>query len=369
MSMQDPKVTVLMPVYNGEKYLRDAVLSILNQTFKDFEFLIINDGSTDNSLAILKTFQDSRVRVVNNDMNLQLPATLNKGLELARGTYIARMDCDDISLPERLARQVECLDANPDFGLCSTDIVSINAQGQVIDIPKDKIKGVPVEWRFFWENPIKHPTVMLRRSILADHNLTYRDIFAEDFDLWCRLALITRLRKLDYPLLHYRMAPESIFHSNPTPHFRQAILSSRTLAAAISKTTCPACQDDLTRFKSGIGQKPAVFELSGVLQWVEILLARAKDYWNWTEAEYRLARLDAQDRLYRYLKHFPEHYFQSYFKIWGVGKNRKPEPVHVHYLYCFVKKKFKKTVKRLIKKLIKKPLKRLKKRLRPKPHH
>ncbi len=364
MSMDNPKVTVLMPVYNGEKYLRDAVLSILNQTFMDFEFLVINDGSTDKSLDLLKSFHDPRIRLVNNEINLRLPATLNKGLRLARGTYIARMDCDDISLPERLARQVEYLDANPDVGLCSTDIYSMNVHGQVIDMPKDKIKGVPVEWRLFWENPIKHPTAMLRRRILADSNLAYRDVFAEDFVLWCRLALVTKIQKLDYPLLLYRMAPGSIFHSNPAPHFVQAITASRALASIIGKTDCPAFHDDLTTFKSAMGEKPKVFQLKWILTWVEFLLASSKAYWNWTESEHRLARLDAQKRLYKYLKHFPTYYFQYYLAIFTLGQNRRPEYIHLQYFYSFTKKRIKKIAKRLLKRLIKRPLKRLIKRIR-----
>ena len=96
----NPKVTVFMPVYNGEKYLREAIDSILNQTFTDFEFLIINDGSTDSSVEIINSYDDSRIRLIHNEKNLKLVATLNKGLDLARGKYIARMDCDDISLPD-----------------------------------------------------------------------------------------------------------------------------------------------------------------------------------------------------------------------------------------------------------------------------
>jgi len=98
MSLENPKVTVLMPVYNGEQYLREAIESILTQSFTDFEFLIINDGSTDSSVEIIESYDDPRIRLIHNEANLKLVATLNKGVDLARGEYIARMDCDDISL-------------------------------------------------------------------------------------------------------------------------------------------------------------------------------------------------------------------------------------------------------------------------------
>jgi glycosyltransferase involved in cell wall biosynthesis len=106
------KISILMPVYNGEKYLREAIDSILNQTFTDFEFLIVDDGSTDNSVEIINSYQNSRINLVKNDKNEGLVYTLNRGLSLAKGEYIARMDCDDISLPERLKKQIDFLDSN-----------------------------------------------------------------------------------------------------------------------------------------------------------------------------------------------------------------------------------------------------------------
>ena len=116
----NPKVTVLMPVYNGEKYLKEAITSILLQTFDDFEFLIINDGSSDASVDIIQSFRDPRIRLVHNDTNIGLIATLNKGLKLAHGKYVARMDQDDISLPRRLEKQTYFMDNNPDVGVCGT---------------------------------------------------------------------------------------------------------------------------------------------------------------------------------------------------------------------------------------------------------
>ena len=110
--MENPRVTALMSVFNGDKYLSEALESILNQTFTNFEFLIINDGSNDRTEDILKSYDDVRIRIINNDNNMGLAKSLNKGLRIARGEYIARMDADDISLPTRLARQVEFLDKN-----------------------------------------------------------------------------------------------------------------------------------------------------------------------------------------------------------------------------------------------------------------
>src|SRR3990167_9325600 len=116
----NPLVTVLMPVYNGKKYLKEAIESVLNQTFRDFEFLIIDDGSTDKSAEIIKSFNDARIRLERNVTNLGLIKTLNNGLTLSRGKYIARMDCDDISLPKRLSVQVNFMEKHPEIGICGS---------------------------------------------------------------------------------------------------------------------------------------------------------------------------------------------------------------------------------------------------------
>ena len=109
-----------MTVHNGEKHLSEAIDGILNQTFKDFEFLVIDDGSTDGSADIIQSYKDVRIRFISNGKNLSVPVSLNMGLNLARGEYIARMDCDDISLPQRLEKQVQFMDANPEVGVCGT---------------------------------------------------------------------------------------------------------------------------------------------------------------------------------------------------------------------------------------------------------
>ena len=114
--MKNPLVSILMPVYNSEKYLREAIKSILNQTFTNFELIIINDGSTDNSLKIIKSFKDNRIKIIKNKGNLGLIKTLNKGIDLAQGKYIARMDADDIAMPKRLEKQIAFFNENPDYG-------------------------------------------------------------------------------------------------------------------------------------------------------------------------------------------------------------------------------------------------------------
>lgn len=198
-------VTVLMPVYNGEKYIRESIDSVLAQTYTDFEFLIINDGSTDDSAEIVESYKDSRIRFVENSCNLGLVATLNKGLKLARGIYIARMDCDDISLPKRLERQVEFMDAHPLVGVSGTWIKMIGSRQGDIWSPPTTHEAIVCSLLF--ETALAHPTVIIRKSLVEKINLLYDPSFehAEDYDLWVRASRCTVLANLEEVHLLYRI--------------------------------------------------------------------------------------------------------------------------------------------------------------------
>ena len=217
--MMAPKVTVLMPVYNGERYLAEAIDSILNQTFGDFEFLIINDGSQDNSRMILDSYSDARIRVVDNEKNMGLPATLNKGMELALGAYIARMDCDDICLPTRLEKQVTLMDSQPEVGVCGTWF-DVSGQNLVRDFPQD---DAHIRIAMLGYCALGHPTVMMRKSYFAANGLFYNPAFkygAEDYDLWTRCMDFFALANVGEVLLHYRH-----HETQMTENYKQAVES------------------------------------------------------------------------------------------------------------------------------------------------
>lgn len=202
------KITVLMSVHNGEKYLKEAIESILNQTFKDFEFLIVNDGSTDSSKEIIFSYNDPRIVYVENETNIGLTKSLNKGLKLAKGEYIARMDADDISLPERLEEQVEFMDQHPDIGICGARLRLIGG-GRNWKMPSesDLIKASMI---FF--NPLFHPTVIIRKKILDDNNLKYDESFryAQDYELWSRIKNFTDFHNIQKSLVLYRISGDRI---------------------------------------------------------------------------------------------------------------------------------------------------------------
>jgi glycosyltransferase involved in cell wall biosynthesis len=202
-----PKITVLMPVYNGEKYLDSAVQSILSQTFKDFEFLIIDDGSTDGSAEIIRKFEDTRIKLVQNKKNLGLPTTLNLGLDIASGEYIARMDCDDISHPQRFEKQVEFMDNNPDVSICGTWMKTIGDKaGIVIEAPKTNEE---IKCSLLFSGGIPHPTVFMRKKEFDRHNLRYSKDYldSEDTELWIRALKYLQASSLQEVLYSYRIHP------------------------------------------------------------------------------------------------------------------------------------------------------------------
>jgi glycosyltransferase involved in cell wall biosynthesis len=201
--LSNPKITVLMPVYNCELYIQEAVDSILNQTFTDFEFLIIDDASTDETVAIIKTYNDPRIQLIQKPENSGYTNSLNHGLSIARGEYIARMDGDDISLPERFAKQVAFLDANQDVILCGT-FYSIIGTERVVTVPEN-FEEIKIE--MLWGCCVGHPTVMIRKCILDKFSIIYdvKKEPAEDYDLWCRLLSIGKLHNLQEVLLNYRV--------------------------------------------------------------------------------------------------------------------------------------------------------------------
>lgn len=205
--MRNPKISVVMPVYNTEKYLAEAIESILNQTFKDFEFIIIDDGSTDKSLDIIKRYalKDDRIKIISR-MNKGITKSLNEGIAFAQGEYIARMDSDDISLPQRFEKQVKFLDKNKKVVALGTKILFIDYKGRpLIDVlfgkKHDKIEQAFLDGK---GGAIAHPSVMMRKKVLLSTGCYNNFKYAQDFDLFLRLAEVGKLGNLDKVLLKYR---------------------------------------------------------------------------------------------------------------------------------------------------------------------
>jgi glycosyltransferase involved in cell wall biosynthesis len=199
----NPKITVLMPVYNCELYIQEALESILHQTYSDFEFLIVDDASNDETVSIIKKYDDPRIQLIEKPLNTGYTNSLNYGLTIAKGKYIARMDGDDISFPERFFKQVSYLEANPDVVLCGTSY-KIIGNNKKLSFPEnhDAIKLALLRG-----NCIAHPSVMIRKKILDDFSIIYDTSKepAEDYDMWVRLLSIGELHIIQDVLLEYRI--------------------------------------------------------------------------------------------------------------------------------------------------------------------
>jgi len=201
-----PKVSVLMPVYNAEAYLEQAIGSILNQTYGDFEFLIINDGSTDGSRAIIKSFTDARIQLIDNESNLGISLSRNKGLDIARGEYIALMDSDDISLPQRLAKQVAFMDSHQECGVCGSWLLTIGRrEGQIIKYPAD---CETIRCSMFFKNKgVANPAAIIRKSFFDRLKFRYDPGLKcfSDYDFWARCLHDTQFANVNEVLLNYRL--------------------------------------------------------------------------------------------------------------------------------------------------------------------
>ena len=207
--MSNPLISVVLSVYNGEQYLSESIESILNQSYRDFEFIIIDDGSSDKSLEIIRSYNDKRIVVISRE-NRGLIASLNEGILKSKGKYIARMDADDISLPTRFEEQVEFLEKNSKVGLCGTAVIGFSDKGDESPwILSQKSKTIKSQMLF--SSSLAHPTVMMRRELIVKHQLFYDENFkyAEDFELWTRFANVTELANLKTPLLRYRVLENS----------------------------------------------------------------------------------------------------------------------------------------------------------------
>lgn len=228
-----PLVSVLMPVYNTENYLEDAIQSILSQSFSDFEFIIINDGSTDCSQRILDKFQllDPRIKALHQE-NSGIVTALNKGLKMAVGKYIARMDSDDISLPDRLAKQLEFMENNANIGICGTACIYFGDRSGIGGTTTDSNE---IKCRLLFWPSLVHPTVMIRRELVVDKGLYYRSgvTHAEDYEYWVRSSAYCDIANLPEPLLMCRAREGQTITSFKSEGDRSAMLVRRQLIGTL----------------------------------------------------------------------------------------------------------------------------------------
>lgn len=206
MKDRTPLISVVMAVYNADKYLVVAIESILQQTLSDFEFIVIDDGSTDGSLSIINRYADidNRIKIVSRE-NKGLPASLNEGIRLAKGKYIARMDADDISLLTRFEEQVLFLEKHQEVGVCGTWAEVFNDE-KILGRIRHPAEHEALKVKLLFSVCFVHPTVMIRKQLLDLHNVFYNEAYtnSQDYELWVRMSCYTKFYNIEKVLLRYR---------------------------------------------------------------------------------------------------------------------------------------------------------------------
>jgi glycosyltransferase involved in cell wall biosynthesis len=194
-----------MSVYNSSLYLKQAIDSILDQTYDNFEFIVINDGSTDESLGIIKSYSDNRIKLLENDGNKGLIYSLNKGIAAATGKFIARMDADDIALPNRIESQLRFFESHTDISICGS--ATYHLMGDKLTKKSTYLSHDEIICWMLFNCSIVHPTLMFRSEVLKNEEVIFDNSFphAEDYELWSRLLFKYKLASLDEPLLKYRI--------------------------------------------------------------------------------------------------------------------------------------------------------------------
>lgn len=216
------RLSVVMPVYNGSRYLKEAVNSILSQTYSDFEFIVINDGSTDNTLEILSSYKDDRLIVINNNKNKGLVASLNLGIKSAKSTWIARQDADDYSDPSRLEKQVDFLKKHTDVIIVGSSMAVMNQESQITHKHSVLINDPELRQELLLRSPFAHGSVVFNKESVIKAGLYRQEYWpAEDYDLWLRLSKYGRLANIDEYLYVYREIEGTISTSNKVAQTKQ----------------------------------------------------------------------------------------------------------------------------------------------------
>jgi glycosyltransferase involved in cell wall biosynthesis len=274
INIEQPLVSVVIPCYDAEQYVEDAVRSIMKQSYTNLEIITIDDCSTDNTLSVLKKLcaEDSRIVLLLNEKNLGLVSTLNKGISSTRGKYVARMDADDISMPDRISIQVKYLEANGSVGMCGANYILIDEKAK--EIGKLKFPGQPenIKTELLFYCPFCHPLVMIRKSVFDTIGLYNEGLVpAEDYELWLRIAEKFPVENIPDFLLYYR------WHGNNVTLTRKKE-QYKALKRAVENNlqTFGFAENFLNyhlKFLAGLWyQETSREEINGFTQWKQMLL-------------------------------------------------------------------------------------------------
>ncbi|MDR0231051.1 MAG: glycosyltransferase [Dysgonamonadaceae bacterium] len=273
-----PEISLVMPVYNGVLFLKDAIESILSQSFEDFEFVIVDDCSTDESIEIISLFKDPRIILIKNENNLGIAHSRNIGIKKSTGNLIAFMDNDDLSMKDRLLKQRDFMCKNPSVDICGTRIKIIDQHGNKIAVAKRKQRNELLKIALFLgETSIAQTSIIVRKSFLNKYNLFYdvKYTCAEDYDFLCRCSLFAKMHNLEEELVHYRIHPNS---TSSTKHEKQKVEARLALKKYLSCLGVPFRKNELQiHYQLSLPYKQAI-SLESLKRWLEELKQYNKIY-------------------------------------------------------------------------------------------
>lgn len=213
--MSSPRISVVMPLYNNAKFIEESVESVLQQTYKNFELIIIDDCSKDGSIKRIEKYQDPRIKIIRNNKNIGVAKSLNKGLGIAKGEYIARCDSDDVNLPQRLNKQLKFLSKHKDCIVVGSNALLINERGRKVGVTNQPQTDPDIRKNILIRNPIIHPSTMYRRDLISKIG-SYRAFFngVEDYDLWFRVINRGKIYNMGEILIKRRIHKNVITRKN-----------------------------------------------------------------------------------------------------------------------------------------------------------
>ncbi|MEI8138446.1 MAG: glycosyltransferase [bacterium] len=234
-----PIVSIVMPVLNGVAFIDKAIRSITTQTLKEWELVVVDDGSSDGSQDVVRRWVDERIHLLQNERNRGASYCMNRGLDNARGKYVGRMDCDDISLPGRLAVQADYLERHS-VGLLGTGFYQIEEESDVVSLHQSSLTDAELHWRFLFQNPVCSSSVMLKKEVLDKYGLRHDETLRSslDFDFWTRVANVCETRVLSDPLVVYRRHASGISGQLRGDQKKNAEMISCRQLSLFLKTPC-----------------------------------------------------------------------------------------------------------------------------------
>lgn len=309
---QNPKVSIIMPCYNSDSFIKLAIESVLNQTYRNFELLIVNDGSSDNTEKIIKEYEtkDFRIKVLNNENEKGISGAMNTGLNYARGLYITRMDSDDIIESTKIEKQVKFLEENDEYGVCTVNIAMLDKLGNLYNENVYPEQKVPPEWTFLWTNPIPNAPCMYRADIIKNNNIKFNNLkTAEDYDFLRQILTKTKIYMINESLYYYRYNKNSIYNKRREETFKNSIEISKKFYMEITGEEAPDFYVFLTFFYLK-DTKPIILDVKDIYIFLNETLEKFRQYYKWNSNQYESAKIDMLKVIERYgvYKFFAERY-------------------------------------------------------------